>query len=331
MLKNNERAYIDRLVLISRLFYELNMTQEEIAKTIGISRSYVAKLIKKAREENLVEIRIKHPLKERYDIEDYLIEKFSLKNCIVIDVDDKNDELLKRVLVAEGINLLLSLVEDGDIIGISWGSTLYQIIPYLELVPVKIDKKVKVVQLNGGVSKSGITTHADEIVREVAKIFSAEYFLLPLPAIVENETTRETLINDNIIKEYLSIAEVSTIAIFSVGRLGFQSILYLAGYITDKEMEEMQKRGVVGDICSTFFDITGNTENIPVNKRVCGINITNLRKKKASIAIAGSPIKAEAILGGLRGGYINYLITDFKTALRIKELNEKLSILDTIK
>jgi len=323
MLRSNERAYIDRLVLISRFFYELNMTQEEIAKVIGVSRSYVAKLLKKAREENLIEIRIKHPLKERYDIENYLIKKFSLKNCIVLDIDDKNDELLKRILVAEGINLLLSLVENGDIIGVSWGTTLYQIVPYLELVPIKMDKKVKVVQLNGGVSKSGITTYADEIVRRIAKIFSAEYFLLPLPAIVENETTREILINDNIIKEYLNIAEDSTIAIFSVGILSSQSILYLAGYIADKEMEEMQKRRVVGDICSTFFDITGNTENIPVNSRVCGINIINLRKKKASIAIAGSPKKAEAILGGLRGGYINYLITDFKTALRIKELNEK--------
>jgi DNA-binding transcriptional regulator LsrR (DeoR family) len=41
------------------------------------------------------------------------------------------------------------------------------------------------------------------------------------------------------------------------------------------------------------------------------------------IGIAGGDNKVEAILGALRGGFINILITDEETALKIIERGEK--------
>ncbi len=43
------------------------------------------------------------------------------------------------------------------------------------------------------------------------------------------------------------------------------------------------------------------------------------------IGIAGGDNKVEAILGALRGGFINILITDEETALKIIERGEKMS------
>jgi DNA-binding transcriptional regulator LsrR (DeoR family) len=53
-----------------------------------------------------------------------------------------------------------------------------------------------------------------------------------------------------------------------------------------------------------------------------GISKEDLLRVPIRFATAGSPEKAEALLGALRGRYINYLTTDSFTADRILELSE---------
>lgn len=50
---------IERMVNVSRLYYEQNMTQNEIAKELGISRPLVSILLTEARACGIVTIRIK--------------------------------------------------------------------------------------------------------------------------------------------------------------------------------------------------------------------------------------------------------------------------------
>ena len=47
-----------RLVRVSRLYYEIGETQDEIALRLGITRPHVSKLLKQARSAGIVEIRI---------------------------------------------------------------------------------------------------------------------------------------------------------------------------------------------------------------------------------------------------------------------------------
>ena len=46
---------------VSRHYYELGRTQEEIAQSLGISRSQVSRAIKKARDEGIVVIKLVPP------------------------------------------------------------------------------------------------------------------------------------------------------------------------------------------------------------------------------------------------------------------------------
>ena len=48
----------DQLVRVSRLYYELGETQNAIAELMGVTRPQVSKLLKRARAEGIVEIRI---------------------------------------------------------------------------------------------------------------------------------------------------------------------------------------------------------------------------------------------------------------------------------
>ena len=57
----------------------------------------------------------------------------------------------------------------------------------------------------------------------------------------------------------------------------------------------------------------------PLNDRVIGIELEQLRRAPRSIAVAGGPGKTEAIRAALVGGWISCLITDTYTAERLLE------------
>lgn len=76
----------------------------------------------------------------------------------------------------------------------------------------------------------------------------------------------------------------------------------------------------MGGICGKFFDQDGQMLDICFNQRVVSINLTKLKDFETVLGVAGSENKAKAILGALRGGLINVLVTDSDAARKIIEL-----------
>ena len=87
-----------------------------------------------------------------------------------------------------------------------------------------------------------------------------------------------------------------------------------------EEAEELLRAGAVGDICGRHFDVNGEMANFPLNERVVGIDPLQLQKIPCRIGVAAGAWKAEAILGAMRGTWINVLVTDEEAALRLLSL-----------
>ena len=49
---------VQQLIQASRLYYELGETQSRVAELLGVTRPQVSRLLKRARAEGIVEIRI---------------------------------------------------------------------------------------------------------------------------------------------------------------------------------------------------------------------------------------------------------------------------------
>ena len=75
-------------------------------------------------------------------------------------------------------------------------------------------------------------------------------------------------------------------------------------------------------MCAQHYDINGQLLDVELNRRAIGVGLEALRSIETVIAIAGSEEKARAILGAIRGQYIDVLITDDHAAKRILELND---------
>jgi lsr operon transcriptional repressor len=83
------------------------------------------------------------------------------------------------------------------------------------------------------------------------------------------------------------------------------------------ELESLQKKGAVGDICLQFFNEQGELIRSPLLNRVIGIEMPLLKRVSKIIGIAGGPAKFTAIKAAIKGKLINVLITDQKTAQKL--------------
>jgi DNA-binding transcriptional regulator LsrR (DeoR family) len=78
--------------------------------------------------------------------------------------------------------------------------------------------------------------------------------------------------------------------------------------------EELLALGAVGDILGHFLDAEGRPVPHPVNERVIGIALDDLRAIPDVILAAGGLHKVPILRAALRPGWIRTLVTDEATA-----------------
>jgi DNA-binding transcriptional regulator LsrR (DeoR family) len=118
------------------------------------------------------------------------------------------------------------------------------------------------------------------------------------------------------VRETLDAGKRCDIALMGIGTVLYPaySSLYQGGHIALETLEQLRQGGVVGDVGGVHIDIKGNVAGGDFNDRMVGIAGPDLLAIPTRLAVAGGVAKAEAILGALRGGYANLLVTDSETA-----------------
>jgi len=305
----------DSLVLeAARFYYEHNLTQSQIAAKLEVSRPTVSRLLQEARDEGMVRIQIMDPRATGTRLEKKLKDQFGLKQVVVVPYDGESDQVLKSRLGYALVDLLDSLLEDNTTLGVSWGTTMQAATKHLRSRPLK---NMTVVQLNGGVSKAELDTHATEIAGKMGENYHATPYLLPLPAIVDTPELKTAIISDRHIAKTLKLAREAEIAAFTVGAFGSNSVLVQADYFEDTEVKELINQGAVADICSRLIKADGTICSQDLNQRTIGIELEELKAKPYSIAVAGGPNKEGAVKAGLAGKWFNCLITDEQVARKL--------------
>lgn len=306
-----EYEKIRKSIEAAKLYYLHDYSQQDIASRLGVSRPTVSRLLQQAKEEGFVEIRIMDPREDRKQLQEELEQAFGLEQALVASIPAFDEPIIKQyigMLAAEYVN---SIVKDGDIIGTTWGTTLYQVAAHLEH---KALKDVQIVQLKGGVSHSEQKTYASEILHLFGQAYNAMPYHLPLPAIVDHVVVKQAIEADRHIRRLLDLGRQANIALFTVGVPDANdSLLFHLGYFTEEDIQLLSQHAV-GDIGSRFIDREGRICNEQLNARTIGIELEELRQKEKSVLIAGGAQKVDGIRGALQAKYANVLITDQFTA-----------------
>ena len=306
----------DKLAInVAKLYYRSDYSQQKIAQELGVSRPSISRLLQYAKDKGYVNIQIVDPVEDMSHMEQRLKDKLHLKDVKIASSTINDEEEIKKYIGITAARYLDSIIKDGDIIGVGWGTTLYNMSQ--ALVPKAI-KGSQVVQLEGGVSHSEWNNYAREILESFAANFDTVAQYMPLPVIFDTKETKELVDKDRYIKRVLELGRHANIAIFSVGTVRPNALFFRLGYTGIEEQEKIQKSSA-GDICSRFFDVEGRICNRALDDRTVGITLSELRDKEFSIMISGGEAKINAIRAALKGRYANVLITDQFTGKALLE------------
>ena len=298
---------------VSKLFYQGGLSKIEIGKKLRISRFKVAQLLEDALKDGMVKIIINEPQNTFLDLENSLEEKFKIYRAAVVETSFNYEETKKNIGRAAA-NCLLDMAYDGDVIGVAWGTTIYEMVNFL---PLSIERNnISVVQITGGLNQVSMDFNAIELTRRVAKAFGAKSYQLYAPAIVDSIETKNVLMSESNIKKTIEMFSKINIAIVGVGSVVSEpsTMLYRDGFIKKEDFENISKCGAVGDINSYFYDKYGNRCKTELERRTIGIDLDHLRRVRYVMAVGGGKFKTDAIYGALKGKIINIIVTDNKTA-----------------
>ena len=307
------------LVKIAQMYYEDEMNQSEISRKLGVHRTTVSRLLKQAREDGIVQIKINSDQNQFIKLERKLEVNFGLKEARVVrSSSGEKEEIIKQRLGQAGAGVLNRIIKNDITVGFAWGTTLAALANQLLDYDCKSASAI-ITPLVGAPGDMKNEYHVNTIVSKVATAFNAKSRQLCVPAITSAKDTKEAIIKDANIKQILELWNKLDIAVVGIGAPIKSSNMVWTGYFDNQEIECLTQKDAVGDIASRFYDINGEVIDSFLSERTIAIELEKLRDLDYSIGIASSIEKVPSILGALRGGFINVLITDEITARQILE------------
>ena len=301
------------LIKVAKLYYLADLSQEEIAEIMGISRSKVSRMLTLARAMKIVEFKVTDSPMLTEEMEHKLKEHFGLGYVRIVP-SAGTPEQTKRQLGRVASDYLNRILEDGQRIGVSWGTTVDAVIG--QFAPAKALPEATVVQMIGGTRSPTFHLDSRDLTQVLADKLGAAYSLLHTPTVVSSREVRDILLREPEIAVHFRLLEQLDVALVGVGSIRpEESVLYKAGVISLEESERLVREGFATDVCG--FRISGEGRAAPnlLSERVVAIFPDALRRVPQVVGVAVGEDKAASIIAAARGGFLKSLIIDEVAAI----------------
>ena len=302
----------DTLVRISRLYYELGETQERIAELVGLTRPQVSRLLKRARERAIVDIRV-HDGTGTPSVAPVLQERFGLREVHLAPPVSGPEDILRRSVGRVAARVLRTHVDDGCVLGMSDGVHMSALADALPEVSQPIS--CIVVPLGGGWWFGG---GREEPFRRVAQALGATATSLYAPAVLPDAATRAALDGHPSIGRVRALWSRMDVAVFGVGDRAWTAETFGQAALAD-----LDAAGAVGEIVVEPFDRSGRFVAPYLRERIIAVEPEALARVPVTIAVAAGSSKVEPLLGALRTGIIKVLVSDVATAEAVVEADRR--------
>lgn len=315
------RDSFDLMSSVARMYYIDKMAQAEIGRLVGLSTSQVSRLIKKAWESGIIQVKIVKRSDGRLEEATVALKQaLGLKEVVLVS-SEGTAAFATRALIAEVGGLIEKCLQDAlaenrpATLGISWGSTLAQFAEHFR--PASPVLEAIVVPMVGGVGQASPDLQVNHIVGRVAEKLGARFLQLYAPSIVDSAETAHHLMSENSVLEVANYWDSLSCALVGIGSPGSVA---RAGYAGDVPFYESILQQAAGDVCVNFFDGEGRLVLPEYRERNIACRPEQLRRIPYAIGMALGPTKVRPILGAIRSGMINCLATDIETAEGVLEL-----------
>lgn len=249
---------------VARLYYVRELTQQQIAQRLGVSRFKVLRLLEQARAEGVVRFEIDEPVPVHDELSRELELRFGLASAVVVDDS----------LTAAAGALIPRLIRRDDVLGVAWGETLARTAGHL----TPLAAPVPVVQICGAIDGLQPGTGPTELAARYAAWAGGAFHPLAAPAVADERALRRA------VRPTTAMFDRVSISLLGIGT----------------------RQDGAGHVLVHVFDDEGR---IVSHERAIALSVTQLRRTRV-VAIAGGSRKRRAVLGALRTGLLDVLVTD---------------------
>ena len=301
---------------IAWLYYIENMTQQQIAERLDISRMKVVKYLNQAKSEGVVQFKINHDTQNRIGTEKALIEKYGLQDVFVVP-NSEND--LNNSIAKAAAQYIEEKSKPGDYINIGYGDTISKTVSHLIYA---VEKPLSLVSLSGGVSfyTSSIINgaHKRSFLSPTPNIY-----VIPAPLVASTKEVAQLMLNESSIKEILNMTKLASMSVVGIGAVCNTATIFKYNIVSNNDLVLLQMQGAVGDILSHFYDKDGNVIENGLNDRLISSDLSMLQNSQKVIGVAGGNDKLDAIHSALVGKLVNVFITDENTAMKLLDYKKE--------
>ncbi|MDO5612706.1 MAG: sugar-binding domain-containing protein [Paracoccus sp. (in: a-proteobacteria)] len=302
-MARNDRK-LDQAAQAAWLSYVAGLTQDEIAREMGVSRQTAQRLVAQAMASGMVKVRINHPLAECLDLAEALKVRFGLRMArvspaaagmtgVAMDVADLIETELSR--------------PDPVTLAIGTGRTLRAAVAQMSRLDCP---RHRIVSLTGNIAPDGSAAYYN-VLFSLSEMVTAPSFPLMVPVIATSPEERAALHRQPGIARVMDMAHRADVAVIGLGALGSYAPLVADGFLSEPEVQSLRDQGAVGEILGRCYDSAGAW--LPADGRVASARLPGLDRALVAAAAHG-PERREAALGALRGGLVNGLLTDTDSA-----------------
>ncbi len=307
MATPHDSSDLDLLARVAVMYYVEDKTQEQIAAALGVSRVKAHRLIKRAREENLVQVAVRQPIRRDEALEGDLIARFGLRAAFVLRTDGvARADVLPRV-GRMGAQFLERTLRDGQTLAVCLGNATREVARQLH---PSFRARVCVAQATGSHSFVFDDTDAATVVRELSAKLGGEVAQLPAPHTADTTESAAVIRRQRVIAAALDAARKADVALVGIGALDDAARMLRGGAISAAELARIRRAGGVGDMAGMIFDRAGRLHATEYNRRVIGITLGELKRIPLVLAVAAGAQKGAALHGALRTGAVDVIFTD---------------------
>ncbi len=290
---HSEDIKFTRLVKIARMYYQDDLSQNEIAKVFNVSRPMVSKLLKEAKELGIVNITINDVKNAQEALGEKISAIFNLKQAIVVSDSqlEENPDLFSKII----FNNLFTKTTISQKIGIGFGSSIGALSDFCD----KADfKKLKlngdIIPIIGSLHASFKSYNTNQLIKSLAKKSSLTPNLLDIPALLSSSDEKLIYKNTQHFKAINAHWDNLDTALINISNLFTTPDL-----ATSIRFENaLIKQKAVGRFLAYPFDINGNFIS-PKRDIVMQINIEQIKKSREVIAVLTSKLDILSAIGAL--------------------------------
>ncbi|TDF97961.1 sugar-binding transcriptional regulator [Paenibacillus piri] len=311
--KSNEETQLKDSFLerVARMYYVLGLSQQEISEQLDFGRSSIARFLNEARERGIIQFKIRSDLDNNRcsAIENQLLTKFGLKDCVVFRKDNAVNSF--EFLTSQYLD---SVLPSNGAIGLGWGKTVFNVGVQMHLCDAR--PALKIVQLSGGSGAKEDLVPAASVIQTWAQALRAKAVFFPAPAVASTVESKANFLSDPNIQDIFKELSNVNVAVVGIGSTGEDATIISSNLVPGLDSSELSKTSV-GDVIFHFYNSQGQFSNPGLSQRVVGASPADFMAIELRIGIAYGSEKTNAIAGALQGKLVNVLITTEETAMSL--------------